>query len=157
MACNIISRFEETITRNDIIDNIISFMSIDSFKNIVISSKYIYECPEIIIAIKKHLIKNKLIINKYITKYCRIIKCIKEIEQIYTYYPMDNKYLNAFYYYRYYPKEHIEGYFECVRTKLHLENSFFENNNLPIQNQKRSDLFRLIKLFSAGELSYIGW
>lgn len=152
------SNFEETITRNDIIDNIVSFMSIDSLKNMVISSKFIYECKDVKISIRRHFIKKQLIINKYIKRYCRIIKSIKEIEKRDMYFPMDRyKCLNAFYYYRYYPKEHIEGYFECARTKLHLEMSFFEDNNLPNKNQKRSDLFNLIRLFSDYEIAYIGW
>jgi hypothetical protein len=151
-------KFEEIIIKNDIIGNIISYMTIDSMRNMVMSSKIIYECRDVISIIKRLILKKGYIINKYIKRYCRIIKKIKSIESNNVEFPIFGyDILKAFYYYRYYPQIHIKGYFDCVKSKLHFNDDFFKDNNLSDNDPKRNDLFNLIRLLQYDEIAYVGW
>ena len=105
--------------------------------------------------------RSSSIISKLIKRYYRIIENMKRIEHNNYYIPCEKYfYMTSFYYYRYYPKEHITSYFTYAKEKLLYDSEIdiqkpdINQNNI---TKTRSQLFRLICRLSMEEIIYIGW
>lgn len=155
-----LSIFEDLLIESPLLGHVSSYLTLCDMKNLIIASKKIYMSPKTIFIMRKSAHKrSSTLISKLLKRYYRIIESIKRIEYNNFYIPC-NKYFHVtpFYYYRYYPKEHVIDYFRCAKDKLLYDVEVsLPSINQNDSNRTRSDLFKLICSLSIEDISYIGW